>query len=166
VNHFIEMQRAKLSLVRTRQEVLALVNQTCQEFGVQDYRIILVPDEKGKGGLDCTSLKKEQLALPVLLDFMHPISREQSAKFKDRVKLPDGKGGAHWVFEPHEGEEELDVEYRVLFSEFMKEALETSARIGANQETVELVGVTSLQAPAMSGHELRKRQRNEPSVDL
>jgi UDP-GlcNAc:undecaprenyl-phosphate GlcNAc-1-phosphate transferase len=166
VNHFIEMQRAKLSLARTRQEVLALVNQTCQEFGVQNYRIILMPDEKGKGGLDCTSQKKEQLALPVLLDFMHPISREQSAKFKDRVKLSDGKGGAHWVFEPHEGEEELDVEYRVLFSEFMKEALETAARIGEHKDTIELTGVASMQSPAMSGHELRKRQRNEPGVDL
>ena len=82
------------------------------------------------------------------------------------MKLPDGKGGAHWVFEPHEGEEELDVEYRVLFSEFMKEALETAARIGEHKETIELTGVASMQAPAMSGHELRKRQRSEPRVDL
>jgi hypothetical protein len=43
--------------------------------------------------------------------------------FRDHLALPEGRGAAHWIFEPVTAEGELDVEYRVLFSEFMGEVL-------------------------------------------
>jgi UDP-GlcNAc:undecaprenyl-phosphate GlcNAc-1-phosphate transferase len=157
VHHFIEMQRAKLGLAQSRREVLALVNQTCQEFGVQNYRMVLVPNEEGKGGLDYTSQFKHQLSLPVVLEFLQ--TKHQGAdKFNDQIKLSDGKGGAHWVFESHEVDEELDVEYRVLFSEFMKESLEACVRIGEQKDTLEVAGMAGMHGAAMSGHALRKRK--------
>lgn len=160
VHHFIEMQRAKMGLAVNRHEVLTLVEQTCREFGVQNCRILLIPSRDGKGGFDYTSQSKDQLALPTMLNFFRPAPK-QAEKFRDQVKLADGKGGAHWMFAPHEGEEEIDMEYRVLFSEFMKEALETLAHIGEDKETIETAGVALVHDPAMSSHELRKRQRIE-----
>ena len=42
--------------------------------------------------------------------------------FSDKVALPSGTL-ATWTFEPHLVEEEIDVEYRVLMSDFMRKAL-------------------------------------------
>ena len=61
------------------------------------------------------------------------------------------------MFEPHEGEEELDVEYRVLFSEFMKEALETINRLGDQKDTLEVPHIPPTAVRSLSGHALRKR---------
>ncbi len=156
VHHFIGMQRAKMPLASNRDEVLALVHQTARELGVQEYRMLLLPGKDKKGGFDYTSKYREDKQ-PVLLGFLLP-SQKNVEKFRDQVKLPEGKGGAYWVFESHEGEEDLDMEYRVIFSEFMRESLEALARLGTQKDTVETSQVSVASLKAMSGHALRKRK--------
>ncbi len=89
-DHFISMQRLKLSLTTSREEILALVGQTCQEFGVNRCRLILAPDEKGQGGLDY--FKEWNHKQPAeYLDFLFS-EGSQPAKFTDRCRLPESAG--------------------------------------------------------------------------
>ena len=82
----------------------------------------------------------------------------------DQVRLPGGKGGAEWVFEPQLIEEELDIEYRVLLNDFMREALETAAKLGRHKATLELPSVIAFPQGRVSGHALRKSHgRNNPN---
>jgi len=149
--HFISMQKIKLSLAESREDVLTLINQTCQEMGVKGYRLIVLPDGKKRGGLDYThSFDPTRLS-----------KDDKSHGPMDRVRLPDGQGGAEWVFEPQGVEEELDVEYRVLLSEFMRLSLETAAKLGDNQETLELPSVVAFPQGHVTGHHLRKKHKNE-----
>jgi uncharacterized NAD(P)/FAD-binding protein YdhS len=50
------------------------------------------------------------------------------------------------------------MEYRVIFSEFMRESLEALARLGTQKDTVETSQVSVASLKAMSGHALRKRK--------
>lgn len=146
-HHFISMQRIKLSMASTREEVLALVVQTCQELGVQACRLVIPSDGKRMGGLDYVygfdPTRKEKL-------------REEDQGPMDRVRLFRGKGGANWMFEHQPEEEELDVEYRLLTSEFMREALETAARLGRHLVTLELSSLVELPRRKITGLSLRR----------
>jgi hypothetical protein len=150
-HHFISMQKIKLSLASTREEVLTLIDQTCTELGVKGYRLIIRSDANLKGGLDYTHNFD-----PMRLSAMESESRGPI----DHVRLPGGLGGVEWMFEPQVVEEELDVEYRVLLSEFMRSALGTAAKLGRHQETLELPSVVALPQRHISGHNLRKRHKN------
>jgi len=151
-HHFVSMQRIKLGLARTREEVLTLVNQACQELGVDSYHLIISSDGQRMGGLD----------------YVHqwdPIKQSTDRHTHDHLRLSRNRGGAQWVFEPHsEEQEELDMEYRVLISELMREALEAAWRLGRHEETIEVPSVANLSPRAVSGHHLRKRasHRLEP----
>ena len=50
-NHFIEMQKLKLHQAGDFEEVVTLLGQTSNEFGVQGYKLFVRPDEHGKGRL-------------------------------------------------------------------------------------------------------------------
>ncbi len=145
-HHFISMQKIKLSIAQSREEVLTLVDQSCQELGVNSYRLVIMPDENLKGGLD----------------YKHsfdPLMPNAKKSTHDRVRLLGGKGAAEWFFEPRQEEEELDMEYRILISEFMKDALESAARLGAGQNTLEMKNLSPLPRHKVSGHQLRKRHQ-------
>jgi hypothetical protein len=148
-HHFIAMQKIKLSLARTREEVLALVDQACLELGVKAYRLIIPADGQKQGGLDYTR------------GFDPTRSAAQGEEGRgpvDRIRLFGGAGGAKWMFESQPQEEDLDVEYRVLISEFIKDALVAVAHLGQNQPTLEIPSVIGLPRQKVSGHQLRKRQ--------
>ena len=150
-HHFISMQKVKLGLAATREDVLTLVNQACLELGVKSYRLIIPANEHHKGGLD----------------YSHEwdSSRDSMNTHRDKVSLKDIGGAAEWVFIPPTGDaEELDMEYRVLISEFMREALLTARRLGENQATLELPSVAALPKEFVSGHALRKRRKAKLSV--
>ncbi len=153
-HHFISMQKIKLTLAGSREDVLALVDQACQELGVKSYRLIVMADEKLQGGVDYTHNFD-----PTRLSELEPSQRGPV----DRVQLSGGLGGAEWMFEPQSAEGELDVEYRVLLSEFMREALEKTAQLGRHQATLELPSVVAFPQRHVSGHHLRKRNHNEKS---
>jgi len=151
-HHFIAMQKVKLTLAGSREEVLALVDQACHEMGVKGYRLIVMSDEHQRGGLDYTH------------DFDPTRISTLDASQKgpvDRVQLHGGMGGAEWMFEPQAAEGELDVEYRVLLSEFMREALEKTVQLGRHQVTLELPSVIAFPQRHISGHHLRKRSHHE-----
>jgi UDP-GlcNAc:undecaprenyl-phosphate/decaprenyl-phosphate GlcNAc-1-phosphate transferase len=154
-HHFISMQKVKLSLATTREDVLTLLEQACEELGVKAYRLIVRPDDKLKGGLDYTHSFD-----PTRLSAMEI----ESQGIVDRVRLPRGKGGAEWMFEASTVEEDLDVEYQVLISELMKAALERAAEVGKNLEILEMPSVVGFSHGHVSGHHLRKRhhQPNQP----
>lgn len=151
-HHFISMQKIKLTLAGSREEVLALVDQACHELGVKGYRLIVMSDEHQKGGLDYTH-DFDPTRLSTL-----PASQRGPV---DRVQLHGGMGGAEWMFEPQAMEGELDVEYRVLLSEFMREALEKTVQLGRHQATLELPSVVAFPQRHISGHNLRKRSHHE-----
>jgi UDP-N-acetylmuramyl pentapeptide phosphotransferase/UDP-N-acetylglucosamine-1-phosphate transferase len=146
-HHFISMQKIKLSMATSREEVLTLVEQACQELGVHSYRLLVLPDEDRTGGLDY----KHSFNPSAFVDHKNA----QSAI--DRVKLMSGKAAADWVFDPRREEEELDMEYRILISEFMKASLESIARLGRGQNTLELKSLSPLPRHKVSGNQLRKR---------
>ena len=144
-HHFVSMQKIKLTLASTREDVLTLVNQVCNEMGVAGYRLIVRPDEKGKGGLDYTHE-------------WDPTLKGGDPSWRgtvDQVRLPGGLAAAEWTFEPHGPQEELDMEYRVILSEFMREALATALRLGAHQDTVEYASVVAFPQRRVSGYALR-----------
>jgi UDP-GlcNAc:undecaprenyl-phosphate GlcNAc-1-phosphate transferase len=146
-HHFTSMQRIKLALATTREEVLALVDQTCQELGVQACRLVIPADADKMGGLD------------YIYGFDPTRGDEMKAEVRgpvDRVRLFGGKGGAKWMFEHQQGEEELDMEYRVLTSEFMKEALQIAARLGRHLDTLELSSLAELPRHKITGLHLRR----------
>lgn len=160
-DHFIAMQRLKLSLTTTREEILALVGQTCQEFGVSRCRLILAPDEKGQGGLDY--YKEWTHKQPAeYLDFLFS-EGSQPAKFTDRCRLPvAGTGAAEWTFDLHDlQDEDLDVDFRVLMNEFMQSVLEAASRWGKDQATKEYRNEfpPALKLVSTHSHTLHKRNR-------
>lgn len=148
-HHFISMQKIKISLASTREEVLALVDQVCHEMGVRGYRFIILSDPELKGGLDYTHN----------FDPTRLSQLEGAQGLMDKVRLPQGVGGAEWMFEPQTSQEELDVEYRVLLVEFMRIALERAATLGRHQTTLEIPSVVAFPQRHMSGHHLRSRGR-------
>ena len=144
-HHFVSMQKIKLTLAVNREDVLTLINQACSEMGVAGYRLIVRPDEKGKGGLDYTHQ-------------WDPTRMGGDPTWRgivDQVRLPGGLAAAEWAFEPHGPQEELDMEYRVILSEFMREALTTALRLGAHQNTLEFASVVALPKRKVSGYALR-----------
>src|SRR5665213_2644306 len=155
-HHFISMQKIKLSLAATRGDVLTLVNQTCQEMGVKSYRLTVSADTRGKSGLDYSY---QWNPTP------HLETKTVISGSMDNVRLSGGVGRASWVFVPPTDQEELDIEYRVLISEFMREALQVAARLGKNRETLELSSDVLLPVAAISSQVLRSaiKPESQPS---
>jgi len=148
-HHFISMQKIKIGLAATRKDVLALVNQTCREMGVKCYRLIVKADEKGKGGLDYTYPWDSNRHLGMEKVIHSTV---------DSIQVSGGFGAAHWVFDPPTGQEDLDMEYRVLVSEIMKEALQVAIRLGKHRKSLEISGRTPLSADVVSGQALRRAE--------
>jgi len=146
---FMNMQNAKIDLAKDRDELMNLVVQTCVEFGVESFRFIILPKvssakssnpnsslripNSAEGGCDCRWVRPAR-AQADLLDFMEPRGKAHG-QFKDRIHLPNHKGEVGWVFDPVKDEGDLDVEYRVLLSEFMKKALEKGVELPEGGES-------------------------------
>jgi hypothetical protein len=157
-NNFISMQRAKLKLSNSREEILALVTQTCREFGVLCYRFKVKPDEEGKGGMDYLYQNTVEHIDPKDLHVPGIPGKNEKGRFYDYYEAPGHRDEAFWIFESHTSNDELDVEYRILMNIFMREALEASIQLGEGQETLELPSILALPHAKTSGHHLRKRQ--------
>ncbi len=162
-NHFISMQKVKLQLATHREEVLALISQTCQEFGVKSCRLIIRPDEQGLGGMDY--YHEWDLEKPAeYLGFIHDTAKGPTNGFADRYKLLGGRGGAHWVFEPKTDEEDLDVEYHVLVSDFMRESVDAALRLGNMLPTLEIPSVAPSMHKKVSSHALRQTSKDNRKI--
>ncbi len=158
-NHFIGMQKLKLQLSNDIGEIIALVNQACNEFGVQGYKLFVPPDEKGHGGCHYYWERSPE-------EHREHLSYLQTDKiysnliiFKDHITINNPQGEAFWIFEPHTEEEELDVEYRVLISEFMKESLTKIAElnIGSARKIDKIVALNLSPRKNVSSSSLRRR---------
>ncbi len=182
---FITMQETKLGLVRTLDELMQLVIQTCMEFGVEKFRFIvlvrarnsstphssfLTPDSpKGVstphsslrtphsmvGGVDYQWRRPEGAQINIL-DFMKP-ERGPYRAIKDKVVLPNHCGEAGWEMGPHHGQEALDVEYRVLLSGFMRMALERGIDLAPAAEGMLKHELVHDSAKIVRLHDLKKR---------
>jgi hypothetical protein len=122
-HHFVEMQRAKLDLVSDRGEVLALASQTCAEFGAQSFWIKAEGDAIRKDGLVYYWKISKDVEREYLQHLKTDLGQENTEVFRDRVILENSQIEAYWIFAPTSGENELDVEYRVLMSGFMKDVI-------------------------------------------
>ena len=122
-HRFLDMQRAKLKLVVDRHEALALASQTCAEFGVQGFWIKEEADPEGKGGLVYYWERPHEIQRESLQFLKTEINSGNFEIFRERTSIEDDRIEAYWIFEPHVDESELDVEYRVLVSGFMKDIL-------------------------------------------
>lgn len=119
VNHFIAMQRIKLGMAESVADLHALLAQTCSELGVQRMSLA-VAAANGQAGKHEFSWRRE----PRTGDGGQSAESGATgpAGFSDKAELCPGTS-AEWAFEPIVSEEDIDVEYRVLMSEFMKQAL-------------------------------------------
>ncbi len=122
-DHFIKMQRLKLRFSNDLGEVMALLSQTCAEFGVQNFSIFM--NLKGWAKKICIySWERQSDVQQEYLNYFKVTGAKESlSRFKESISLEAGVCEAHWVFEPHIVEGDLDVEYRVLVSDFMREVL-------------------------------------------
>ncbi len=151
---FVEMQRVKLELVRQRSEILALISQTCAELGVQGFRL-----KVGTNGGSCQYHWERPLEIQrEYLKRMKPaLDKGHFELFRDKVTLEDGQGEAFWIFEPHTVEDELDVEYRVLVSGFMMEALACVSDCGPDTAGDQEIRLNSLSHAKVRSSLLRRR---------
>ncbi len=124
IHHFFSMQRAKLRLVDGREEILSLVCQTCAELGVQGFRFNVAPNFPKAAPFRFSWERPNEIAREYLNYIKIDLLSGKFANFKDHISLEGNKAKADWTFEPHTEEDDLDVECRILVSEFMKAALD------------------------------------------
>jgi UDP-GlcNAc:undecaprenyl-phosphate/decaprenyl-phosphate GlcNAc-1-phosphate transferase len=122
-HNFMNMQQVKLKLVSDKDEILALVCQTCAEFGVQGFWIKSEADQSGEGGLVYYWERPHDIHREYLQFIKTEITSGDFEIFRERAALENEKIAAYWIFEPNTEENELDVEYRVLVSNFMHAVL-------------------------------------------
>lgn len=122
-NHIVSAQREKLELVHNLGEISALAAQTCIEFGVKSYALKLVPGGIQTAPLDLSWSKPEDAHGTFIPPPEVPSGSTILTSFADKTDLRSGSH-AEWIFEPHDAEDEIDVEYHVLMSEFMRKVLE------------------------------------------
>jgi UDP-GlcNAc:undecaprenyl-phosphate/decaprenyl-phosphate GlcNAc-1-phosphate transferase len=120
-HHFIALQRIKLKLAGTQNEILALLTQTCAEMGVKGFIIHWNNTRDDRGNFHYLWKRKEEITREYL-DFIKTETTDFKS-FKDHLVLMENKAEVDWIFEPHTEESDLDIEYRVLVSEFMKDSL-------------------------------------------
>jgi UDP-GlcNAc:undecaprenyl-phosphate GlcNAc-1-phosphate transferase len=111
-HHFNHLQCTKLLLAQHREEALALVAQTCHEFGARECRVTL-SDQSGRW--TWTWVEPLPRAVPERLRGK-PLPSE-------RVRLPGTRNHASWTMENDDREAELNMNARVLMVEFMGQAL-------------------------------------------
>jgi UDP-GlcNAc:undecaprenyl-phosphate GlcNAc-1-phosphate transferase len=136
VSHFVGMQRARLELARSLDEVLRILDQTALELGVRHYALVLgaevgesTPDREGEPTRREIAWLRPAGARGAYLDFGEGATRgERGVVHTETVELPDRQGRASFTFDAREGSADLAVEYRVLMSDFMAQAL-ASARV-------------------------------------
>src|SRR5206468_683900 len=138
--------------------------QTCIEFGVKSYTLKLVP-----GGMQTTPLELEW-SKP---EFVHgsflpapeiPSGSAVLTSFTDKIDLPSGSH-AEWVFEPHDAEDEIDVEYHVLMSEFVRKVLITAEYQYWNGSAPPPSDATPVAPPGISSSMLRRRKNGSTRFD-
>ncbi|HTL52322.1 MAG TPA: MraY family glycosyltransferase [Planctomycetota bacterium] len=131
-NHLIAMQQLKLTLTRSGTQVLSLVNATCRELGVLRYRLTY------NATLTNSTVERDWYnpdeAVALLPDKQGIRLAGPVEGFSDQIRLPLSGASATWTFKAVEREEELDVEYRVLMSSFMQDALDRLTKVPPQSE--------------------------------
>ena len=143
-HRFLEMQKLKLQLVTSREEILALASQTCAEFGVQGFWIKSEAETDGRGGLLFYWERPQDIQQEYLQFLKTDVSRGDYEVFKDRVSLEEGKIESYWIFEPHSEESDLDVEYRILVGNYMREILRAINRFNIPEDPGAQVQINNL----------------------
>ena len=162
-NHFVSMQKIKLDFAADVAELNALIAQTCLELGIESFSMTVAPGPK-QSEPSQFSWKRTPDAHGTLLS-ANPAPRGAAhPMFRDQVTHSDGLTSAEWVFEAAATEEDIDVEYRVLMSEFMRKTLVKAAALYQALDPVDLQSAVANQRP-LSSMQLRRRstvQRPEP----
>ncbi len=156
-HHFMKMQQVKLKLVSDREEILALVCQTCAEFGVQGFWIKSEADSLGKGGLVYYWERAHDIQREYLQFLKIEIISGDFEVFRERAALEEEKIEAYWIFEPHSEENELDVEYRVLVSNFMYAVLRRISDLSRLATDSSMVEIGNLAHAKVRSSLLRRR---------
>jgi UDP-GlcNAc:undecaprenyl-phosphate GlcNAc-1-phosphate transferase len=115
-HHFTNMQIAKLKLSANREEALALVAQSCHEFGVHECRISLRDETYTHKLWTWTWLDPSPQFIPPRL--------QHKPLLNDRVRLSGTRNHASWNMINDDREAELTMNMRVLMVDFMSHALE------------------------------------------
>jgi UDP-GlcNAc:undecaprenyl-phosphate GlcNAc-1-phosphate transferase len=127
VNYFVSMQRTKLKLAESMSEVVALIDQTCIELGIDGYRLRVDGGEgRDTWKVDWSHPKEDGQSVIQITELSN--SNNVSRKM-DSIRLSDSDTQASWNFLPREIEEDIDVEHRVLMSDFMKKALQRAQEL-------------------------------------
>ena len=162
-NHLISAQRIKLELTDNVSEVTALAAQTCIEFGVEHFTFAIAREQDGPP-FQFEWTKPISVHGSLLLPAAEPSGSAIFKKFSDRTELPQG-ASAMWTFEPHIIEDEIDVEYRVLMSDFMRKALQRASTIvNANPQVISARETAAAAAPRIDSTALRRRTTNSGRI--
>ena len=166
LHHFISMQRIKLNLTDGREEILALLSQTCAELGVQYFQI-KVSDDRVKGGHFSYSWERPKDVVREYLDYIKTEKvKSKYDHFEDKIVLDDNQGEADWIFEPHTEENELDVECRVLVSDFMKTVLARICSLkGSYSATDKIIKISQLSHAKVRSSILRRKHAKKNSKE-
>lgn len=140
-NHFMAMQRIKLDMIESAPELHALLAQTCQELGIRRLTLTLPPAANGS---EPRAFVWEKPSRSPVQEPSRPDIPLQ--EFSDRVEVPSG-ALAEWTFEPRLAETDIDVEYRVLMSELMRQALARAELLGRDSGADASAGEATAQPP-------------------
>ncbi|HTA17094.1 MAG TPA: MraY family glycosyltransferase [bacterium] len=115
--HFAAMQAAKLKVARNHDEVLALVEETCHEFGVHACRVSVRDDTKKQS---VWTWSDKAAPAPPRVTW-------------ERIRIAGTRNRASWSADAHdEREPELSMNLRVLMADFMRLALERLGELSGN----------------------------------
>lgn len=128
-NHYVNMNRLKLSLAASTDQVLQLIDLTAAELGVLKYTLVY-PELSTQSSVQRDWLNPDNAA-----DFRPDENGIQlvppQTGFTDRCRHAGCGATIEWTFKAIEREQELDVEYRVLLAAFMQEALDRLVSVPA-----------------------------------
>jgi UDP-GlcNAc:undecaprenyl-phosphate GlcNAc-1-phosphate transferase len=113
--HYMAMQNVKLTLAKNMDEVFLLISQAAAELGVEQVSVDLRDSKSKKTGHHWSWSRSAELGQ----------SPAAAPGPTDSHQLNNARGHASWNFEDGGGSEpELEMEMRVLMSEFMHHAVE------------------------------------------
>ncbi len=154
-NYFVAMQKEKLELSQSLVEVITLINQTCVELGVHYYSIVLTGQQASSDGM------KYEWNRPTEVNSNHlpqPHSTAvQRVGFSDQADLQDATATISWTFEPHDQEHDIDIEYRLLMSEFMRQSLSRSQALYEQADETEIREAQRCDPKIVSSNMLKRR---------
>jgi len=158
-HHFISMQRIKLDFVENVEELNPLLAQTCLELGVHEFKLTVAPGKLQHSQCAVFAWKRPS---ETESELQSPLGHIPIVLFQDNARLEHSVTAAAWAFDARGTEEDLDVEFRVLMSDFMRTVLPKAEALYQKLTQDQLDIALTTQRPISSDSLRRRRASQRP----